>query len=223
MPRLISLVASALVIFSLSAAAASKPKVITIGKPYTVKLFLGPTEEKTTSMKVRSLMVDGRIRDFTTGDTHDITDRIFVVQRAFRLNNNLPMEDKKVPDWIWQKGSWVFVDRTTGRVSQMKLPEFDTFYSQAVWFRDYVAYCGVSEDGQRLYAVVAQWGVKKPLLRKELGKVPEDGDLPDSYCSLPSWEKQPTRVTFHPRQGEAFSYTVFGHAIDAQPGSSEED
>ncbi|HUO61217.1 MAG TPA: hypothetical protein VMU24_11150, partial [Candidatus Acidoferrales bacterium] len=179
MTRLISLVVSALLMFSLAAAAASKPKVITFGKPYTVKLFLGPTEENTTNLKVRSLMVDGHIREFTTGDTHEITDRIFVVQRAFRLNNNLPLDDKKIPNWIWQKGSWVFVDRMTGRVSQIKLPEFDAFYSQAVWFRDYVAYCGVSEDGERLYAVVAQWGVKKPLLRKELGKVPEKGgDLP---------------------------------------------
>ena len=224
MTRLISLVVSALLMFSLAAAAASKPKVITFGKPYTVKLFLGPTEENTTNLKVRSLMVDGHIREFTTGDTHEITDRIFVVQRAFRLNNNLPLDDKKIPNWIWQKGSWVFVDRMTGRVSQIKLPEFDAFYSQAVWFRDYVAYCGVSEDGERLYAVVAQWGVKKPLLRKELGKVPEKGgDLPDSYCGLPTWEKQPTRVTFHPKQGDAFSYTVFGHAVDAQPGSTEED
>jgi hypothetical protein len=223
MRRLISLIASTLLIFFLSVAAASNPKVITFGKPYTVKLFLGPTEANTTNMTVRALMVDGRIREFTTGNTHDITDRIFVVQRVFRLNNNLPLEDKKVPNWIWQKGSWVYVDRLSGRVTQMKLPEFDTFYSEAAWFRDYVAYCGVSEDGERLYAVVAQWGVKKPLLRKELGRVPEKGDMPDSYCAIPTWEKQPSKVTFHPKQGETFSYTVYSHAVDAQPGSSEED
>jgi hypothetical protein len=140
------------------------------------------------------------------------------------LNNNLPLEDKKVPSWIWQKGSWLFVDRLTGRVSQMKLPEFDNFYSEAAWFRDYVAYCGVSEDGERLYAVVAQWGAKKPLLRKELGKVPvKGGEMPDAFCSVPTWEKQPTKVTFHPKQGDPFSFTVFGHAVDAQPGSSEEE
>ncbi|HVP63262.1 MAG TPA: hypothetical protein VMT82_00110 [candidate division Zixibacteria bacterium] len=224
MRRLISLVASTLLILSVTTAAASKPKVITFGKSYTVKLFLGPTEENTTNMKVRSLLVDGHVKEFTTGETHDITDRVFVVRRAFRLNNNLPLEDKKVPNWIWQKGSWLYVDRLTGRVSQMKLPEFDNFYSEAAWFRDYVAYCGVSEDGERLYAVVAQWGVKKPLLRKELGKVPEKGgEMPDAFCSVPTWEKQPTKVTFHPKQSEAFSFTVFGHAVDAQPGSTEED
>ncbi|HEX8924350.1 MAG TPA: hypothetical protein VF786_01085 [Terriglobales bacterium] len=224
MRRLISLAVSAVLIFCLSTAAASNPKVITFGKPYTVKLFLGPTEENTTTMKVRALLVDGRIREFVTGDTHDITDRVFVVQRAFRLNNNLPIEDKKVPDWIWQKGSWLFVDRLTGRVTQMKLSEFDNFYSEAAWFRDYVAYCGVSEDGERLFAVVAQWGAKKPLLHKELGKVPDKGgELPDSFCSVPTWEKQPSKVTFHPKQGEPFSYTVFSRAIDAQPGSSDED
>ena len=46
------------------------------------------------------------------------------------------------------------VDRLTGRVSQLNLPEFDPFYSTASWYRDYIAYCGVSEDGKKLYAVV---------------------------------------------------------------------
>ena len=35
------------------------------------------------------------------------------------------------------------------------------------WFRDYVAYCGVSDTGEKLSAVVMQIGRKKPLLKKE--------------------------------------------------------
>jgi len=57
----------------------------------------------------------------------------------------------------WQRGGWLLVDRLTGRVSQLNLAEFDPFYSTASWYRDYIAYCGVSEDGKKLYAVVAQW------------------------------------------------------------------
>ncbi len=202
---------------------AQKPKVILFGTPYTVKLFLGPDEDNTVPMKVRSLKVDGRIREFTTGETHDITDRIFVVRRAFRLNNTLPQDESRAPSWIWQRGGWLMVDRLNGRVSQLKLPEFDGFYSDATWFRDYVAYCGVSESGDKLYAVVVQWGVRKPLLRKELGAVPEKGAMPDSYCDAPTWERKPTRVDFRPKQGDKFSYTVFSHAVDAQPGSSDEE
>lgn len=199
-----------------------KPKIITFGNPYTVKLFIGPNEANTVPLKIRSLMVNGSVKEFTTGEVHQITDRIFVVRRAYRLNNNLPAEDRKVPNWIWQRGGWLMVDRLNAHISQLKLPEFDPFYSHASWFRDYVAYCGVSDDGGRLFAVVAQWGDRKPVLRKELGKVPEHGDTPNSYCTAPVWEKKPTRVTFQPKNGEPFSYTVFEHSVDAQPGSSDE-
>lgn len=206
-----------------AAFALQKPKVITFGKPYTVKLFIGPDEDNTVPMKIRSLAVDGRIREFTTGEPHDITDRIFAVRRAFRLNNTLPADESKVPNWIWQRGDWLMVDRLTGRVSQMKLVNFDPFYSDATWFRDYVAYCGVSDSGDKIYAVVMQWGERKPLLVKDLGAVPQKGETPDSYCDAPVWERQPTRVIFRPKQGEKFSYTVFTHAVDAQPGSADEE
>jgi len=62
------------------------------------------------------------------------------------------------------------VDRLTGRVSQLNLAEFDPFYSTASWYRDYIAYCGVSEDGKKLYAVVAQVGRRKPILKKDVGE-----------------------------------------------------
>jgi len=49
------------------------------------------------------------------------------------------------------------------------LPYFDPFYSAASWYRDYVAYCGLADDGEKLYAVVAELGRKKPLVRRDLG------------------------------------------------------
>lgn len=212
--------ASALVLF-----AASKPHVISYGKAMNVKLFLGPSEDRTAPLVVRPLYVDGKLREFTTGDAHDVTDRMFVVRRAFRLNNNLPEEEDgthKLPNWMWQKGDWLLIDRTTARITQLKLPEFDPFYSQAVWFRDYAAYCGYSTDQSHLFAVVAQLGAKKPILRKDIG-TPSGGDDVESDCTAPTWEKKPTKVTFHPKKGEQVAYTVFGHAADMAPGSSDED
>jgi hypothetical protein len=158
------------ILFSSSVAAASKPHIISFGKVMNVKLFLGPTEDRTAPLVVRPLYVDGKLKEFTTGDAHDVTDRLFVIRRAFRVNNNLPDEDgsRKLPNWMWQKGGWLMVDRTTARISQVALPVFDPFYSHASWFRDYVAYCGLSDDQNHLFAVVAQLGSKKPLLKKEI-------------------------------------------------------
>lgn len=204
----------------LPSVAASKPHVVSFGKPMQVKLFLGPDEDRTMPLQVRPLYVDSKLKEFTTGELHDVTERIFVVRRAFRLNNNLPLEDRKVPNWVWQKGNWLMVDRLTGRVSQLNLPEFDPFYSEATWFRDYVAYCGV-RNGDKLFAIVAQLGIRKPIAIKDLGPA-SGGDVPDSECAPPDWEKKPTRVTFLPKRGEKISFQVFGHAADIAPGSTEE-
>jgi hypothetical protein len=215
----------AIIILCLSAMAASgKPHMISFGKIMNVKLFLGPTEDRTAPLVVRPLYVDGKLKEFTTGDAHDVTDRLFVIRRAFRVNNNLPDEDgsRKLPNWMWQKGGWLLVDRTTARISQVTLPAFDPFYSHAAWFRDYVAYCGLSDDQDHLFAVVAQLGSKKPLLKKEIGQ-PSGDDDPEADCTAPTWEKKPTKVTFHPKKGEATSFTVFGRAADVAPGSVEEE
>src|SRR3982750_2344685 len=113
-----------IILCSPSMEAASKPHVISFGKIMNVKLFLGPTEDRTAPLVVRPLYVDGKLKEFTTGDSHDVTDRIFVIRRAFRVNNNLPDEDSshKLPNWMWQKGDWLMIDRTTARITQLKLP-----------------------------------------------------------------------------------------------------
>ena len=51
----------------------------------------GPPRE----VKVRALIMDGRMREFATGPLHDVTDRVFVVRRAFRVNDSLPSDAKK--------------------------------------------------------------------------------------------------------------------------------
>lgn len=186
-----------------------------------VRLFLGPDEEHTTPMKVRALLVDAKLKEFVTGEAHDVTDRLFVVRRAYRLNNNLPDDSGKPPTWVWERGVWLLVDRLTGRVSQLSLNEFDPFYSEASWFRDYVAYCGVSDSGEKLSAVVMQLGRKKPVLKKDLGNSGQ-GETPNSECDPPLWEKKPTRVTFLPKHAEKQTFSIFGHAWDSAPGSDEE-
>jgi hypothetical protein len=162
----------ALFLLPKNADGAPKPHVLSFGKWATVKWFVGPGQDKPLDLKIRALYVDGRLKEFTLGIPHDVTDRLLVVHRAFRLNDALPEEASSVPNWRWQRGGWLLVDRITGHVSPINLPEFDPFYSKAAWYRDYVAYCGVSDDGKNLYAVVAQLGRRKPILTKALGDAP---------------------------------------------------
>ncbi len=204
-----------------TAAAASKPHVLSFGKAMPVKLFVGPAEDKSLDMTVRPLYVDGRLREFTTGDAHDVTDRLFVLRRAYRVNDRLP-EDSRNPRWRWQRGNWLSVDRETGRISELKLPEFDPFYSDVSWYRDYAAYCGISDSGEKVFAVVAQLGRKKPVVRKEIGAA-RQGDMPDSECASPKWQRQPARVTFSPKDRPELSFEIRGHTADVATSDDEEN
>ena len=106
------------------------------------------------------------------------------------------------------------------RVSQLNLPNFDAFYSLASWYRDYAAYCGVSDDGTKVFAIVAQLGRKKPILKRELGTV-KDADMPDAQCLAPDWQRQPVRVTFSPAGAPKLTFNIRGHAADLAPMTSE--
>ena len=195
------------------AQAAPKPHVITFGKVMTVNFFVGPTEKNTVEIKIRPLYVDNRLVEFTTGEPHEITDRLLVVRQVYRLNDRLPGEPRKGPSFLWQRGGWLTVNRSTGRVALLSLPDFDPFYSAASWYRDYVAYCGLSSDGEKLFAVVAQVGTKKPVLRQRMGEA-HIGDLPEAVCAPPSWERQPPRVTFLPQGGQKTTWAIRGGAAE---------
>jgi hypothetical protein len=65
----------------------SKRHVVIFGKPAIVKIFAGNDETTPLEIKVRPLYVDGKPKEFTTGDAHDITDQQFAVQRAFRVKD----------------------------------------------------------------------------------------------------------------------------------------
>ena len=206
----------------LPARAASKPHVVALGKAVTVKLFAGPAEDKTIDLSVRPLYVDSKLKEFTTGETHDVTDREYVVRRAYRINDALPDDPRRAVKWLWQRGGWLLVDKVSGKIALVKLPDLDPFYSQVSWYRDYAAYCGITSGGEKLNAVVAEIGGKKPLFRKELGKVTM-GDSPDDNCSAPHWERQPPRVTFLPKNAEKFTVNVSGRFADEAPDNESDE
>jgi hypothetical protein len=101
------------------------------------------------------------------------------------------------------------VDRLTGHVTALKLPDYDPGVSQVAWFRDYAAYCGVTATGKSLYAVVAQVGVRKAVLAKKLSAYEAEGaNWP--VCAAPEWQREPLKVTFHPAGRDAASFDLVG-------------
>ena len=207
---------------NIAISAASKPHVVSFGKPQPVKLFIGASESKTMDITVSPLFVDTKLKEYTTGKQHDVTDRQFVVRRAFRINDALPDEARKSPKWLWELGGWLLVDRSSGRITPIKLLDFDPFYSDVSWYRDYAAYCGTTANGEKLDAVVMQIGVKKPLYRKDLGKA-NGGEQSDSDCSAPHWDRQPAHVTFLPKVGDKLSVTVRGRFVDEVPDDDSDE
>ena len=213
--------ASFFVLLVASAVAVPKPHVITFGKWTPAKWYVGEANDKPLDLKIRSLYVDTRLKEFTTGPAHDVTDRLFVVRRVFRLNDTLPEESAATPKWVWQRGG-LRVGRLTGHVTQINLPEFDPFYSTASWYRDYIAYCGVSDDGKKLYAMVAQVGRRKPILKKDAG-APGGGTDPDSECPAPAWERAPMRVTFQPDDDHKLVFSLRNRIVDVVNDAEEPD
>jgi hypothetical protein len=177
------------------------------------------------ALKIRPLVVDGQVKEWTTGDAHDVTERSFVVRRALRLNDVLPGEKQeagaKQSRWVWQRGPWLLVDRTSGHIVALKLPDYDPGVSQVSWFRDYGAYCGVTASGKSLYAVVAQLAARKPVLAKKLEALDAQGRL-DLACGPVEWQREPLRVTFHPAGKDAVSFDIVpGSAVLVEDAGDE--
>lgn len=185
------------------------------------------------SLKIRALIVDGVLKEWTTGDAHDITDRSFVVRRAIRLNDALPSDkpDQKAAGaaspWVWQRGPWLLVDRATGHVTALHLPDYDPGVSQVSWFRDYAAYCGLTASGKSLYAVVAQLAARKPVLAIKLTAFDvanQSANQAAPACTAPDWQREPLRVTFHPAGKDAVSYNIVpGSAVLVEDTGDEEE
>jgi hypothetical protein len=172
-------------------------------------------------LRVRPLLVDDKVKEWTTGESHAITDRSFVVRRVLRLNDALPGD--KTEHWIWQRGPWLMVDRVKGSITALHLPDYDPAVSNVTWFRDYAAYCGLTASGKQLYAVVAQIAARKPVLAKKISAW-SPGENQSPACGVAQWQREPLRVTFQPSGATAVSYDLVGlSAVLVEDGDGNEE
>jgi hypothetical protein len=215
---------------ALFAGGRAKPHIVIIGAGKRVAYSIasdpanaGPDEK---TLHVRPLIVDDKVKEWTTGEVHYITDRSFVVRRALRLNDALP--EDKTEHWIWQRGPWIMIDRSNGHVTAMKLPDYDPTVSQVVWFRDYAAYCGLNSGGHQLYAVVAQVGARRPILARKIGPwtpmPPASGTPATPACAKATWQRDPLRVSFSPSgAAEPMNFNLVGlSAVLVEDGDSDD-
>jgi hypothetical protein len=218
-----------LLIASLAHAAGAKQHIVVLGAarkvPYSVIGDPAGARKDETELRVRPLAVDGKVKEWTTGDAHDITDRSFVVRRAIRLNDALPTDaggHAGAARWVWQRGPWLLIDRIGGKVTALRLPDYDPAVSDVVWFRDYAAYCGLSSSGRQLYAVVAQIAARRPLLSKKLHEW-NPVDHPSPACSPAVWQREPLRIAFQPAGSPPVSFDLVGlSAVLVEDGDAEE-
>ena len=205
--------------------AARKPHVVALGASRRVAYSKAGDPAGAAvgedALKIRPLVVDGDVKEWTTGDSHDVTDRSFVVRRVLRLNDALPGD--KAGHWVWQRGPWLLVDRLTGHVTALKLPDYDPGVSQVSWFRDYGAYCGVTASGKSLYAVVAQVAARKPVLARKVDAFnPDPSAHSEPVCPQPEWQREPLRITFHPAGKDPLSFNIVpGSAVLVEESGDE--
>jgi hypothetical protein len=194
--------------------AAAKVHVVALGSVRKVPFVAADVaaEDKADeagTLRIRSLNVDSKLVEWTMGDIHDVTERTFVTRRVLHVNDSLPGD--KVGHWVWQPGPWIMVDRISGRVTALHLPEFDAAISDVSWYRDYAAYCGVHivVRGSGLTAQVWQIGARKAALSKVVAPWPLRERV-RPVCQTPVWQREPMRVTLKPATGDAVEYTVSG-------------
>lgn len=189
--------------------------------PYTQEGDPAGYQPGERELHVRPLIVDTRVKDWTTGDPHDVTERSFAVRRALRINDALPTD--KGEHWVWQRGPWILVDRTAGHITPLKLPDYDPAVSDVQWFRDYAAYCGLTSTARELYAVVAQIAVRKPVLVKKLAAWDSAAPRTVPACSPPAWQREPLQVTFQPAGAAPAAFALVGSsAVLVEEGDAED-
>ena len=206
------------ILLSLPGQAAPKPHIVTLGKATSISVKGQDSRDDPIVLRVRPLLVDGRNKEFTVGAAHDVTDRTFVVQRIYRVNDSLPQEAPQ-QRWNWQRGGWLLVNRVTGKIQPVALPDFDPDSSAVSWYRDYAAYCGDSEDGGKTVAVIVQLGQRKALLKKSIG----DASNSQQLCPPPSWDRNPIRSTFELKAGQKLTFAVKNRAAEAVEEDSDDE
>jgi hypothetical protein len=205
-------------------AAPPKPHTVVLGGvrrvPYTPPEATPDNKaDEAVTLRVRPLLVDGVQKEWTAGETHDVTERTFVIRRVLHINDALPSE---AAHWTWQPGPWLMVDRFTGHVTALHLPDFDPEISDVVWFRDYAAYCGIATTVKGgLVAVVAQLGARKAVAQKPLGPWPQP-NAPHPVCAPATWQRTPMRATITPTNGQPLVFDVVGTSSLVEEGDEPE-
>lgn len=191
-------------------AAKARPHYAALGKahtvPYSTEGDPAGAQPGETKLTVRPLVVDGKMKAWTTGDIHEVTPHTFTVRSALRVNDALPSDGHE--HWVWEKGPWLLVDKR-GEVKELRLPDYDGSVSKVVWFRDYAAYCGLSASGKSLYAVVARIGLRRAVLSKKISKW-NPAAHPTPACARATWRREPLRVSFLPEGEKPVSFDLIG-------------
>ena len=208
-------------------AAAKGPKIhtVTLGPvrkvPYTLPQATPDTKsEDSSTLRVRPLVVDGIQKEWTLGEVHDITDRTFVVRRALRINDSLPAEPVR---YAWQPGPWLMVDRVSGHITALHLPDFDPLVSDVVWFRDDAAYCGIAATAKGgIVAIVTQLGARKPIVQKLLAPWPQPAAT-NPVCAPAIWQRTPMRVTLQLTGAPPVTYDIVGSVSLIEDNDNSED
>jgi hypothetical protein len=159
---------------------------------------------KSLDLKVRGLYVDGRMKESMLGASHDVTARTFVVCRTFRENDNLPTETVS-PRWIWQRGGWRTVDRVSGHISSIAMPEFDHLLLGVQLVS------GLSPTaGSRTTAKAVRHRILDGTSQKNFSASRMKMTCRIRKCPPPTWERRPARVIFEADQDHKASYVVRG-------------
>jgi hypothetical protein len=115
------------------------------------------------------------------------------------------------------------VDRSTGHITALHLPDFDPQISDAVWFRDYAAYCGIATTAKGgLMAVVAQLGARKPVVLQKLTAWPM-ADAPHPICAPAHWQRTPIRVTLQLANTQPVTFDLVGTTSLIEEGDSPDE
>jgi hypothetical protein len=176
--------------------------------PYTPPQATPDTKsEDSSTLRIRALNVDGLQKEWTVGEVHDVTDRTFVIRRALRINDSLPAEPVR---WAWQPGPWLMVDRISGHITALHLPDYDPDISDVVWFRNYAAFCGIATTAKGgVVAVIAELGARKPVVQKVIAPWPQA--TPSwPVCVRAKWQRTPMRATLQLTNGQPITYDVVG-------------
>jgi len=81
------------------------------------------------SITVRPLYLDTKLKEYTAGPVHDITDRVFVIRRAYRVNDRCRRNRQRSHAGCGNVEAGSLVERNTGRIRQIKLLDFYPYYS----------------------------------------------------------------------------------------------